>query len=147
MNLVNLPKTKAGWIATVGFVVIVTVGVAIMLIAGGREPSVTIGTTDDYAVTLTISGMYGTTVDIADISWVSLVEQSMNEIGTGRRTNGFNSSMYRGHFTSGLLFVRPNASPTLRIDRDSGSTIYISFNDPQKTINLYRDLWPRLIPR
>jgi hypothetical protein len=64
----------------------------------------------------------------------------MREIGAGRRRNGSNLNVWRGHFDAGLIFVHPDASPTLRIERTDASTVYINFADAQATRNLYRDL-------
>ena len=84
-----------------------------------------------------ISAMYGLSVDFSDISDITLLEQSMREIGEGVRTNGFNGGAWRGHFTAGLLFVVPDSSPTIRIERYTASTIFISFRDSVQTPMLY----------
>jgi hypothetical protein len=118
------------------FTAVILVGVGILLYLGGREPSVTI----ENDTTLRISGMYGTRVPLDEITNVSILNQSMRDIGAGARTNGFNGSMWRGRFEAGLLFVRPDASPTLRIERVGNSPIFISFSDGQDTFNLYNDL-------
>ncbi|MCL2605397.1 MAG: hypothetical protein FWD90_13060 [Defluviitaleaceae bacterium] len=133
--LARKPKTKAGWIATIVFTAVILAGSAWLIIYASREPTVTI---EDNA--LTISGMYGTTLELAEITNVTLIEQSMNDIGAGRRRNGVNSNVWRGYFEAGLLFVRPNASPTLRIDRTEGRPIFISFADGDETRQLYRDI-------
>jgi hypothetical protein len=135
MGLVNKPKTKAGWVATLLFIAATSGFVVFMLVVTGREPSVIIENN-----TLTISGMYGTSVNMEDITSVTLIEQNMKDIGAGSRRNGANGSTWRGHFDAGLLFVKPNASPTLRIERAYASTIFISFTDGQETRTLYHDL-------
>ena len=85
--------------------------------------------------------MYGLEVDLANIRDITLLELSMREIGPGRRTNGYaTGSTLRGHFTSGLLFVRPDSSPTIRIERERGPNIYISLRGSEATRILYSEL-------
>ena len=64
----------------------------------------------------------------------------LRELGAGSRINGYNGGAWRGHFTAGLLFVRPNSSPTIRIERAVGSDIFINFRDYAGTIGLYNKL-------
>ncbi|MCL2248384.1 MAG: hypothetical protein FWC13_03875 [Oscillospiraceae bacterium] len=87
-----------------------------------------------------ISAMYGTRVELTNIADIALLDLSMREIGVGRRTNGYNGGAWRGNFTAGLLFVRPDSSPTIRIDRHRGSAIFISFRDTERTELLYIEL-------
>jgi len=90
--------------------------------------------------------MYGLTVDFFDITEVSLLEKSMNEIGAGRRTNGYASGQtLKGNFESEnlgkmLLFVQADTSPTILIKRNNDKDIYISFRDGAATRNLYNNL-------
>ena len=112
------------------------VGVGALFIAGEREPRVEINQDS-----LRIRAMYGLEVDFADISGITLLEQSMREIGPGRRTGGYaTGSALRGHFTSGLLFVNPESSPTIRIERERGPNIYISLRGSEATRVLYSEL-------
>jgi len=127
--------TKVLLLITGVILAITVIGVGALFIVGEREPSVTIGSDS-----IRISAMYGTTVDVADITGISLLDQSMREFGAGRRINGYNGSAWRGHFAAGLLFVRPDVSPTIRIERNNGSTIFISFRDPTRTLALYENL-------
>ena len=137
MNLrINKPKTKAGLIAAIAITVVTTIGVGVLLLLMWQEPSATVNADGS----LTISGMYGTTINASEISDITLVDSSMQSIGAGRRNNGSNGSVWRGSFEAGLLFVRPNASPTLRIDRNNAPSVFISFNDAAKTRELYREL-------
>ena len=109
--------------------------VGVMFITGIREPIVTV-----HSDNIQISAMYGLNVDFSDISDISLLEQSMREIGAGIRINGFNGGTWRGHFTAGLLFVVPDSSPTIRIERNRGDTIFINFRDYERTRSLYDEL-------
>ena len=113
--------------------------VAWVFIAGEIEPTVTVR--ED---SLHISGMYGTTVPFVRISEIELVEDSMVNIGAGRRRNGYGGfgTTLKGQFDAGLIFVDSHQSPTLRIERTSGSrpNIYISFRNPDATRALYHEL-------
>jgi len=121
---------------TVGIVsAIVVIGIGIMLIIGERETEVII-----HNDSIQIIAMYGLTINFDEISDISFVEQSMRNIGAGIRTNGYAGGAWRGHFTAGLLFVRPDSAPTLRIERYYGSDILISFRDSERTGMLYRRL-------
>ena len=114
---------------------VVLVGVGALFFAGEREPRVEINQDS-----LRIRAMYGLEVDLADIRGITLFEQSMREIGPGRRINGYNGGALRGHFTAGLLFVRPDSSPTIRIERERGPDIYISLRGSEATRVLYSEL-------
>ena len=128
-------KRKAVIIISCAVVALVTVGLVVMIVAAEREPQVDIG-----ADSLRIRALYGLRVDFAEIESIELLDQSMRQIGIGRRTNGYNGGALRGHFTSGLLFVRPHSSPTLRITRHNASDIFISFADASLTYALYGEL-------
>lgn len=131
-----MSKSMKILLAIVGTISVVTViGVGAMFAIGEREPVVTV-----HSDSIQISAMYGTSVNISNIADISLINQSMREIGAGSRTNGYNGGSWRGHFTAGLLFVRPNSSPTIRIERTAGSNIFISFRDFERTIALYDEL-------
>ena len=119
--------------------VVTLAGTAALFIVGEREPAVTV-----YGDSVRISAMYGTTVAFDNISEITLLNQSMREIGAGMRTNGYGGAAWRGHFTAGLLFVRPDSSPTIRIERERGSSIFISFRDNAATEAVYRELTANL---
>ena len=120
---------------------IVLVAVAIMFFLGVREPRIYV--TDD----IIISGMYGLTVEYSEITDITLIEKSMSEIGTGKRTNGFGGpgNALKGFFELAgdgktLLFVSPKSSPTIRIERADKENIYISLRDSEDTQQLYNTL-------
>jgi len=122
-------------IISAAVLVLTLAGTGVLFIVGEREPVVTVGSDS-----VRISAMYGTSVDFDDIEKITLLNQSMREIGAGMRTNGYGGAAWRGHFTAGLLFVRPESSPTIRIERERGSDIFISFRDNAQTELLYREL-------
>ena len=134
-----MPMSKAVKISLIVAGVIsalILAGVGIMFIWGEMEPEVIF-----QGDSLQIRAMYGITVDFSNISGVYLLSQSMREIGAGRRTNGYNGiNVWRGHFTAGLLFVRPDISPTIRIERIRGSNIYLSFRESWRSLHLYNEL-------
>ena len=131
INNESSPVTKSAKIA-IAITTVTLAGICALFIIGLREPVVTISSDS-----VRISAMYGLTVDFSEISNITLLDESMREIGAGVRTNGFNGGAWRGHFTAGLLFVVPDSSPTIRIERYAASTIFISFRDDGQTPMLY----------
>jgi len=130
-------KTSKRTLALVGAISAVTlVGIGALYFFGEREPRV-----DILGDSLQIRAMYGLEIDFADISNVTLLEQSMREIGPGMRTGGYaTGGALRGNFTAGLLFVSPESAPTIRIERERGSNIYIGLRDSEATRALYSEL-------
>ena len=122
-----------------GFII---VAMGTLFFFGLQDPTVNISDSG-----IRISGMYGLSVDLDDVTDISLIEKNMRDIGVGMRTNGFGGigQTLKGHFTSTetgmtLLFVQSNSSPTIRIARERGRDIYISFRDSAKTEMLYYEL-------
>jgi uncharacterized heparinase superfamily protein len=120
----------------------VLIAVSTILIYGAKEPKVKVF--DDR---VQIKTMYGLTINFSDITDVSLIESSMREIGNvGRRVNGGDTfGTLRGHFKSDtlgetLLFVRLNASPTIKIERNNDKDIYLNFSSSEKTNMLFNEL-------
>jgi len=135
-------SSKVSIIAGIIITVSVVIAVVIMFTYGAREPDVTVNPDS-----ISISGMYGTTVSFGDIREVHLYEQSMKSIGIGSRRSGLTvGDIYKGLFSKtgygdGLLFVRGNSSPVIRIERsDSERDIFISFNNGDKTRELYEKI-------
>jgi len=129
------PMSQAYKFLMGGILAVVLIGGGLLFILGEREPMVII---QDHSIQ--IRAMYGLRIPLADINDITLLDQSMREIGAGRRTNGYNGAAWRGHFTAGLLFVLPDSSPTIRIERERGSDIFISFRDNARTEMLYYEL-------
>jgi len=130
-NGVNLPSKSRSLIT-----LILVVGFGIFFVYSVQEPTVTIENGE-----LSISGLYGRTLNLSEISDISLLDESMREIGAGRRGNGFGGiNIWKGHFAAGLLFVQANSSPTLLIEGEDGPDIYISFRDSEDTMKLFEQL-------
>ena len=132
-------------IITIAVSVITLAIVGGVFIAGEREPVVTVHTDRVH-----IGGMYGTTVRFDRLVGVTLLEDNMANIGMGRRRSGYAgfTSIRKGRFDAGLLFVDAGQAPTLLIERTGSSNpyIYISFRDPQATRALYSELRKALMP-
>lgn len=133
---------KKSIIAIIVISVIVLIGIGVLFYQGMKEPVINI-----HQNKVEISAMYGLTIDIYEIKNISLIEKNMNEIGVGRRINGFGGigESLKGHFRSQdigetLLFVQSKSSPTIRIERNNNKDIYISFRNGNVTLELYRHL-------
>jgi len=129
-------KKKFGIVGMV-FAVVILVGVGILILWTSRPANVNIA---DNAVQIT--GAYGAIIYFSDIQSIVLLEESMREIGPGRRRNGTNvGDTLRGRFDAGLLFVRnAEEGPTIRIDRHGDSPVFISLDESGDTRGLYMDL-------
>lgn len=71
-------------IATIAFVGIIFVLVGTMFYYGSKDPVVNI-----LDNSLQIKAMYGLNIDFSEITDISLIEKSMDDIGIGTRTNGY----------------------------------------------------------
>jgi len=103
-----------------------------------------IGTNRVISVTeenLVISGFPSTTIPLSEITDVTLLQQSMREIGPGHRNHG-NSlpNMWSGSWTAGTLFTYPDGVPTLRIQRTNDRNVFISFENAARTVRIYDEL-------
>ena len=129
----------------VGLTAVPLIASMIIFYWGSQEPTVNI--LDDIIL---IEGMYGVSIDFYNVYDISLIDESMDSIGVGTRTNGFGGfgDSLKGDFTSGWLFVQSKSSPTIRIElayeRPYGKYIYISFRDSEATENLYREITERV---
>lgn len=127
---------------TIAITVLVAIGVGVMFYYGEKEPMVNI-----LDNSVQIKAMYGTDINFANITDIYLIDKSMQDLGTGRRTNGYGGfgETLKGHFNSEdvgkvLLFVQSKMSPTIWITRDGGKDIYISLRDGARTKLLYQEL-------
>jgi len=137
-------STKLLAYVSIGIMAVTLVGVALMFVAGELEPGVSIS--DD---SLRITGMYGIRVNYSEITSVTLIDQSMDEIYGGggvSRTNGYGGpgQTAKGHFSSSALgshrlYAQTKTSPTIHIQRNAAD-IFISFRDSERTQQLYREL-------
>jgi hypothetical protein len=73
--------------------------------------------------------MYGLTINFSEIADVSLIENSMSNIGIGSRTNGYGGfgESLKGNFKSDtlgdiILFVNSKSSPTIKIELQQAAT-------------------------
>lgn len=133
---------KAVIVVILGFVGMVFVLVGIMFYQGSKDPVVSIRDNN-----IQIKAMYGENIELSEITDISLIEKSMDDIGIGTRTNGYGGfgGILKGNFESNisgktLLFVQANSSPTIKIVRKNKKDIYISFRDSEKTKQIYREL-------
>ena len=137
-------KSKVGRaviIVTVVVSAVVLIAVGVMLYQGAKDPKVHISDN------LIIEAMYGVSVEFSDITDITLIKTSMADIGFGKRTNGYGGigKTLKGHFLAAngdetLLFVQSQSSPTIRIERNGGKDIYISFRDGGETERLFYEL-------
>jgi hypothetical protein len=111
--------------------------------AGVEDPVVTVADG-----TIAIDVKYGVSFPVSEVTEVTLLPQSMEEIGVGDRTNGYGGfdTTRLGHFHSDtlgdyLLYAKIDASPTIRIDRaGSAEDVYLSFADSAKTEAVFAEL-------
>jgi hypothetical protein len=127
---------------TILITAIVLIAVGIMFYFGEREPEVSVSDNS-----IRIEAMYGLDIDFSDVTAISLIEKSMQDIGVGHRDNGYGGfgETLKGHFNSDklgdfLLFVESESAPTIWIKRDGKKDIYISFGDGERTKALYQEL-------
>jgi len=107
---------------------------------GERDPRVSV--VNDH---IQINALYGTDISFSSISEITLIPESMREIGIGTRTNGYATSgqALKGTFQSSthgpqLLFVYSSSSPTIHISIIRGIDVYISFRDSETTVSVYQ---------
>ena len=122
--------------------VIILIGLGFMFFYGEKDPVVHIREDE-----IQIEGLYGREVSFSDIKDITLIEQSMKEIGAGHRYNGFEGfgDTLKGNFRTEdrgnyLLFVKAESPFTIWIDCYSGKDIYISFRNSEETKTLYQKL-------
>ncbi len=114
-----------------------------MVFSGVEEPAVTVADG-----TITIDVKYGVSFPVSEVAQVTLLQQSMDEIGVGERTNGYGGfdTTRLGHFRSDalgdyLLYAKIDASPTIWIDRaGNAEDVYLSFEDSAKTEAVFAEL-------
>lgn len=134
--------SKGVMVAIAAFTGIFMILIGIMLHYGSKDPVINV--LDDR---VQIKAMYGIEIEFSEISEVSLIEKSMDDIGVGTRTNGYGGmgETLKGNFESDdlgetLLFVQSETSPTIRIVRTDKKDVYISFHNSENTEQLYQEL-------
>jgi hypothetical protein len=137
----NQKTSKANKIVPIVFAMILLIVVGGVLLYCEKEPAINVSDSQ-----IQIKAMYGVDIDFSDVTNVSLIEESMKDIGIGSKVNGFDGiRTFKGHFKSDslwetLLFVQSNSSPTIRIERNNEKDIYISFRAAEKTERLFDEL-------
>ena len=129
-------------VATVMFLALIGLFL-FMVFSGVEEPAVTVADG-----TITIDVKYGVSFPVSEVVQVTLLPQSMDEIGVGERTNGYGGfdTTRLGHFRSDalgdyLLYAKIDASPTIWIDRaGNAEDVYLSFEDSAKTEAVFAEL-------
>ncbi|HWQ97970.1 MAG TPA: hypothetical protein VN538_07765 [Clostridia bacterium] len=130
-------------IVTVVMVLALTGLFLVLVFSGVEDPVVTVA-----KGTITIDVKYGVSFPVSEVVAVTLLPQSMDEIGVGDRTNGYGGfdTTRLGHFHSEvlgdyLLYAKTDASPTIWIDRaGSAEDVYLSFEDSAKTEAVFAEL-------
>lgn len=133
-------KAVIFFIILLSAIIFITIGA--LFINGEKDANVSI--LDDR---IQIKAMYGFDIYLSEVADISLLEKSMKEIGTGKRTNGYGGfgEALKGNFRSDtlgeiILFVQSKSSPTIKIERIGKKDVYISLSNGDSTIQLYREL-------
>lgn len=132
----------AGIIAALMILALLTF-VMFKIFSGVTEPVVTVADGN-----IKIDVKFGVTFPVSEVTKVTLLEQSMDEIGVGERTNGYGGfdTTRLGHFHSDalgdyLLYARTDAKPMLWIDRaGDAEDVYLSYADGAKTQAVFEQL-------
>ena len=140
------PKPLYKQIFAIIIVIMVIVRVGNGIYQGEKEPVISI-----LDNSIQIKSTYRLNVDFSTITGISLIEKSMKDISTVRRTSlvikryNLLRKAYKGYFRSDhlgdiLLFVQYKSSPTILIERADNIDIYISFRDGINTVMLYNEM-------
>ena len=128
--------------AIIAFVGIIIVVVGTMEYYSLKDPAINF-----LDNSIQIKAVYGVNIDFSEITSISLIEKSMDDIGVGRRTNGYGGfgETLKGNFESDingktLLFVQAKTPPTIKIERMDKKDVYISLRNSTNTEQLYREL-------
>jgi len=143
VNREPMSRLKKAMIA-IGIIISIQffIGIGVMIYLGERDPRISI-----HRDRIQIRALYGRDIYFSHIAEISLIESSMNEIGTGSRTNGYNSGgpAAKGYFSSAesgqqVLFVYATSSPTIKITQTIGFSIFISFRNSDETVDVYHKM-------
>ena len=132
--MITIATLKA--IVPVTMLVLAVIG--IFYYFGEREPLVVV-----HDRGMQVKCLFGRSIAFAEITGVYLLGQSMKELGIGQISFGYGMKSCKGNFQAGLLYVWPEAAPTLLIERGGQSNVYISFRDRESTETLYEALISR----
>ncbi|MCL2236238.1 MAG: DUF3784 domain-containing protein [Defluviitaleaceae bacterium] len=133
------PKKRKKSLVLLGIFVLITMLPMGWLFFEGTRPINSSFSTDS----VTFSGFYGITVPFDEIAAIYLLEQSMEEIGSGnRRMAHATPGNLRGRFANGHLLVQnPDIGPTIRISRHTAGPMFISLSTPEATLELFEELY------
>ena len=112
-----------------------------IIFLGQKEPTVKIIDSG-----IKISCIWGVKIDFAEIADISLMEDRIGSIGITIRTFGYAMpNTQKGYFLSNrygsvLLFTKTKSSPTIHIEREDKSDVFLNFSDNEKTRTLYADM-------
>lgn len=133
---------KAVIIAIISITAIIAISLVPLFSYGEKDPDISI--LDNQ---IQIKAMYGLNIDFSEISNITLIEKSMSEIGTVKKTNGYDGigGTLKGNFKADplgeiLLFVKSKSAPTIKIERTNKEAVYISLRNSESTEQLYHDL-------
>lgn len=122
----------------VGFLLIVSIGISILLFKSSQAAEYTI----DNGI-LSISGMYGQEIQLSDINNMELSEK-LPEILF--KTNGSAlGSKYKGHFNleginNAMLYIDTSKPPFIFIEKNSGTLVILNCNDADETRMFFNQL-------
>ena len=96
-----------------------------------------------------VTGIFGQTVKFEEVEDITLLEESIQDIGivTSERylgtsgTRGFNVlALHRGNFMRRYIYAQVNQASTIQITRISGDPIYLNLGSSNRTRELYQNL-------
>ena len=133
---------KAVNISIIAFFVLLFIFIGIMGYYGQKDPVVNI-----LDNSIQIKAQYGDNIYFSEITNITLIDKSMDNIGVGKRTDGYGGfgGTLKGNFESDingkiLLFVQSKTSPTIKIERIDKKDVYISLRNSTNTEQLYHKL-------
>jgi len=130
-------KDSSGYIFSAVIISLALIFPVLMIISGNRDTEVII-TPNDFI----IKGIYGSSVGYSEIVMIDTISV-LPEIK--RRTNGYSfGNTLRGNFTltgntKVKLFIKNGTPPYIRIETKD-HTIYMNFKNPEKTVNIHKQL-------
>jgi len=128
-------------IITIGSTLILLIAVGVFIGFGMLETKVSV--TDRQ---IRISGFYGQTIQFEEINNISLIDKTLDQIGSFRRVNGFGGlgQTLLGNFQTGgervRLFVKYKTPPIIYIECNDRMDVYVNFYDSGKTVALYEEI-------
>ncbi len=123
----------------IGVVILLAVGVFIIFLMNGTKTEATVKVNENI---ITITGQYGTNINISNITKISL-EESIPPIGTKVNGAGLGDIKKGDYMVEGMgkcrLFLHAPQGPFIVIDTVDGYVI-INFNNQDRTEDVFLDL-------